>query len=56
MADGHKVAFIKAAYKIGVGTFYGSSMARRTIAGDMLGACDALLMWNKVVGKEPPVV
>ena len=52
MTDGQKVAFVDAAYNIGVGAFCGSSMARRANAGDMVGACDALLMWNKVGGKE----
>jgi len=52
MTDGQKVAFVDVAYNIGVGAFCGSSMARRVNAGDMAGACDALLMWNKVGGKE----
>lgn len=51
MTDGQKVAFVDAAYNIGVSAFCGSSMARRANAGDMVGACDALLMWNKVGGK-----
>lgn len=52
LTDGQKVAFVDAAYNIGVSAFCGSSMARRASAGDMAGACDALLMWNKVGGKE----
>jgi lysozyme len=52
LTDGQKVAFVDAAYNIGVSGFCGSSMARRTNAGDMVGACNALLMWNKVGGKE----
>lgn len=52
LTDGQKVAFVDAAYNIGVSAFCGSSMARRANAGDMVGACDALLMWNKVGGKE----
>jgi len=52
LTDGQKVAFVDAAYNIGVGAFCGSSMARRASAGDMTGACNALLMWNKVGGKE----
>jgi len=52
LTDGQRVAFVDAAYNIGVTGFCGSSMARRTNAGDMVGACDALLMWNKVGGKE----
>ena len=52
LTDGQKVAFVDAAYNIGVSAFCRSSMARRASAGDMAGACDALLMWNKVGGKE----
>ena len=40
-------AFLVATYNIGTGGFCGSSMARRANAGDLRGACDALLMWNK---------
>ena len=52
LTDGQKVAFVDVAYNIGVSGFCGSTMARRTNAGDMVGACNALLMWNKVGGKE----
>jgi lysozyme len=52
LTDGQKVAMVDAAYNIGVSAFCGSSMARLTNAGDMVGACNALLMWNKVGGKE----
>lgn len=52
LTDGQKVAFVDAAFNIGVPAFCGSSMARRANAGDMAGACDALLMWNRVGGKE----
>lgn len=52
LTDGQKVAFVDAAFNIGVPAFCGSSMARRANAGDMVGACDALLLWNKVGGRE----
>jgi lysozyme len=52
LTDGQKVAFVDVAYNIGVSGFCGSSMARRTNAGDMVVACNALLLWNKVGGKE----
>lgn len=52
LTDGQRVAFVDAAYNIGVAGFCGSSMARLTNAGDMTGACNALLLWNKVGGKE----
>jgi lysozyme len=52
LTTGQKVAFVDAAFNIGVPAFCGSSMARRVKAGDMPGACDALLMWNRAGGKE----
>lgn len=52
LTDGQRVAFVDAAYNIGVPAFCGSSMARRANAGDIAGACDALLLWNKVGGRE----
>ena len=52
LTDGQRVAFVDVAYNIGVAGFCGSSRARRANAGDMVGACNALLMWNKVGGKE----
>jgi lysozyme len=52
LTTGQKVAFVDAAFNIGVPAFCGSSMARRVNAGDMPGACDALLMWNRAGGKE----
>lgn len=44
-------AFVSTAYNIGVGGFCGSSMSRKALAGDLKGACDALLLWNKAGGK-----
>lgn len=52
LTDGQKTAYVDAAFNIGVAAFCGSSMARKTNAGDMRGGCDALLMWNRVGGKE----
>jgi len=52
LTDGQRVAFVDAAYNIGVSAFCGSSMARRARAGDMRGACDALLIWDKVDGRQ----
>jgi len=40
-------AFLSAAYNIGSSAFCSSSMARRANAGDLSGACDALLLWDK---------
>jgi lysozyme len=52
LTDGQKVAFVDAAYNIGIASFCASSMARKTNAGDMVGACNALPMWNRVGGRE----
>ena len=52
LTDGQKVAFVDAAFNIGVPAFCGSSMARKTNAGDMVGACNALLLWNRAGGRE----
>jgi len=52
LTDGQKVAFVDAAFNIGVAAFCGSSMARKASAGDMVGACDALLLWNRAGGRE----
>lgn len=46
-----RAAFISAAYNIGAAAFCRSSMARRAVAGDLLGACDALMMWTKAGGR-----
>lgn len=42
-----RAAFVVTAYNIGPDAFCNSTMARRASAGDLRGACDALLMWNK---------
>jgi lysozyme len=52
LTAGQKVAFVDAAFNIGVANFCSSSMARRANAGDMPGACDALLLWNRAGGRE----
>lgn len=40
-------AYLSAAYNIGIGNFCNSSMARKTNAGDFVGGCNALLLWDK---------
>jgi lysozyme len=42
-----RAAFVVTAYNIGASAFCGSSMSRRALAGDLRGACDALMLWNK---------
>lgn len=51
LPDKTRAAFISAAYNIGSGAFCKSSMSRRALAGDLRGACDALLLWNKAGGR-----
>lgn len=51
LPDKTYVSFLSVTYNIGVGGWCGSSMVRRVNAGNLTGACDALLMWNKAGGK-----
>lgn len=53
--DGAYVAFLSLSYNIGTGAFCRSTVARRANAGDIAGACDAILAWNKA-GKPLRVV
>jgi lysozyme len=45
------VAFLSLTYNVGIGGFCKSTVARRANAGDLRGACDALLAWNKAGGR-----
>lgn len=45
------VAFLSLSYNIGTGAFCGSTVARKANAGDLRGACDAILAWNKAGGR-----
>ncbi len=49
-----RVAMLSVTYNVGYGQrgFCGSSMAKRINAGDVRGACDALLRWNRAGGRE----
>lgn len=51
LPDPVRGAFISAAYNIGSGAFCASTMARKAKSGDLRGACNALLLWNKAGGK-----
>ena len=44
-------AFVSLCYNIGPGAFAGSTAVKRFNAGDIAGAADAILMWNKAGGK-----
>lgn len=52
LPDQTRAAMISAAYNIGAAAFCGSSMSRRAKAGDLTGACQALMLWNKAGGRE----
>lgn len=54
MSDKTLVAFTSMAYNVGSGGFCGSTTARRYNAGDLKGACDAMLAWNKAGGRVVP--
>lgn len=45
------VAFLSLSYNIGEGAFCRSTVARRANAGNLKGACDAMLAWNKAGGR-----
>ena len=47
LPDKTEAAFIDVAYNIGSSAFCKSSISKRALAGDLSGACDALLLWNK---------
>ena len=44
-------AMVSLCYNIGSGNFAGSSVVRRLNAGDVKGAAEAFLLWNKVHGR-----
>ncbi len=44
-------AFLSLSYNVGTGAFCTSSVVRKANAGDMRGACDALLLYNRAGGK-----
>ena len=46
-----KVAFLSWTYNVGVGAACGSTLVRKANAGDLAGACNELLKWNRAGGK-----
>lgn len=45
--EGMAIAFVDWAYNIGTGAACRSTLARKANAGDLFGACDELLKWDK---------
>lgn len=52
--DQSYAAFLSFAYNVGTGAFCGSTLARKANAGDLSGACDELLRWDKAKGIKLP--
>jgi lysozyme len=50
--DGQRIAYTDVTYNIGIAGFCNSSMAQKTNAGDAVGGCNALMLWNKAGGRE----
>lgn len=47
-------AYTSLAYNIGSGAFCKSTLVKRLNVGDYVGACEAILMWNKFKGAPLP--
>jgi lysozyme len=45
------VAFLSLSYNIGTGAFCRSTLVRKLNAGDIRGACNELLKWNRAGGR-----
>lgn len=52
--DPSYVAFLSFAYNVGTGAFCGSTLLRKANAGDLRGACDELLRWDRARGVRLP--
>ena len=50
LPDTRRAAFVSLSYNIGTSAFCKSTVVKRINAGDVAGACDAILMWNRVRG------
>lgn len=46
-----KVAFLSWTYNVGIGAACKSTLVRKANAGDIRGACDQLLVWDKAGGR-----
>lgn len=46
-----KVAFLSWTYNVGVGAACKSTLVRKANAGDLVGACNELLKWDKAGGR-----
>ncbi len=51
LPEGAAVAFLSWSYNVGTGAACRSTAVRKANAGDLFGACDELLRWNKAGGR-----
>lgn len=54
--DSFRAAMISFSYNVGVTGYRSSTVLKRTNRGNLKGACEALLMWNKATVKGKKVV
>jgi lysozyme len=52
LTQGEYDVYVDHAYNIGPGAFCSSTIVRRLNAGDYTGACNAILMWNRVGAQD----
>lgn len=52
--DDTYAAFLSFTYNVGVGAFCKSTLAKKANAGDIRGACNELLKWDKAKGVRLP--
>jgi len=55
LSQGQFDALVSFVFNIGAGAFAGSTLLRKLNAGDIAGAADELLRWNKITGGGVPV-
>ena len=51
LPQGARVAFVSWSYNVGTGAACRSTLVRKANAGDLYGACDELLRWNRAGGR-----
>jgi lysozyme len=54
LKDGAYGAFLSFTYNVGVGAFCKSTLAKKVNAGDVRGACNELMKWDKAKGIRLP--
>lgn len=50
LPDSRRVAYVSLAYNIGTASFCKSTVVRKINAGDVVGSCNAIRMWNRANG------